>query len=459
MTTRRALRFGATVNTTRLLSIGRSLPRADAPMLAWRSVQAAVAMIAWLGFSSSAAQGTFGRQGDEIQIRAVPGIQNDGAALLPGGGFVSVWTEPRGVDPGNAQARASILLRSERNVLAAWFSAGGVPIGAPVVVNSSSMGLSYWADVAVNSDGEVLIVWPSWADRTVMGRLFDSTGSPTSDPIRLNENLTRFTSEIAATATDTGQFVVVWNDLDDTLPYDRVLLQGLTISPEGVLGTAFVVDPAESYNEQVTPDLESGPDGEVLVTWYNEATITVHGKLLTPDHPTSSFQVGPGGGYNLRPESCFWPDGEFVVAWQGSMTEADEPVVGYRLYDKDGEALSDRQIALPDEEEGRQEAERRHLRDESEPLRSQLDHTRRNHGALHPEKPRTTASSVLKSLGAKLVRHSWWEMIESWLSPGRSALTPTRTWARPTASCARRSSLPRQRCLPGRLQSRPQGLD
>ncbi len=97
------------------------------------------------------------------------------------------------------------------------------------MVNAFNVGQFSSASVAATSDGEVLIAWRS-EDRTVMARLFDSTGSPTSDAIRLNENPTDWNGEIAATAMDTGQYVVVWNDLDETLPYDRVLLHGLTIS-------------------------------------------------------------------------------------------------------------------------------------------------------------------------------------------------------------------------------------
>ncbi len=59
-------------------------------------------------------------------------------------------------------------------------------------------------------------------------------------------------SEVAATTTGPGEFVVIWNDVDITLPYDRTLLVGRPIAVNGTFGDVFLVSPTTDPAEQLS---------------------------------------------------------------------------------------------------------------------------------------------------------------------------------------------------------------
>jgi hypothetical protein len=327
------------------------------------SVFAAVAILAVARVS----HGELTRRGGEIDVRTATGVQPPSLAALPGGGFVVAWSEPisnreaQGAPSAPSRVAAptsstAIVLRSHKDVVAAWFDADGQLVRGPVVVNTTPTGettVNWYVQVASTRDGAVLIAWRQWAARTVLVRLFDAQGNAVSDEIRVNPEPSRYWGDVAATGMSPGQFVVLWNELDDALPYDRHLLAGRSVAPDGSLGDVFSVSPDDSPVHQILPSVVSVDGTKLLATWHDaKGQQTMRARFVGDDPATTAFDIA-GALEERRPRVCSLPSGEFVFAWEQYQSAFEGPRIWdrgawFRRYSAMRQPLSDPLPVLPE---------------------------------------------------------------------------------------------------------------
>jgi hypothetical protein len=314
------------------------------------------------------------RRGGEIDVRTAKGIGYVSLAALPGGGFVVVWSEPTSnweqTETTGALLRrappppsAAFVLRSHKVVVAAWFDADGQLIRGPVVVNQTPTGethLGWYVQVAADADGVVLVVWRPWEAATVLGRFFDAEGHARDGEFLIRADPSPYSAgEVAVAATEPGKFVVIWNELDESLPYIRTFLTGRSVAVNGTLGDVFLVSPVEAPADQYLPSVVSIDDRRLLVAWFNEVgEQTIQARFVGDDPLTPTFDIA-GGEDERRPRVCALKSGEFVFAWEGYQSAFEEPRIvdrgaWFRRYSATREPLGDPFPVLPADDQVQQ---------------------------------------------------------------------------------------------------------
>jgi hypothetical protein len=166
-----------------------------------------------LGASFLVTTSTTGREG-------VPAVASDAD-----GGFVVVWHN----GPSS----------NELDVYARRFDASGIALGAEFRVNTTTTGDQWYPEIAVQSDGEFVVVWVSGDHTEVVGRRFDASGSPVGGEFLVDKeaapNNRNRNPGIAFSAA--REFVVAWTsgELDSALDTfgQRFALPDLLLSAAG----------------------------------------------------------------------------------------------------------------------------------------------------------------------------------------------------------------------------------
>src|SRR5262245_56086705 len=155
---------------------------------------------------------------------------------------------------------------SDLGVFAQRFEVDGTPLGSEFQVNEDTTGPQILADVAVDDQGNFVVVWQSGGfndDPTIRGRRFDVSGSPLGSEFQVGQSTLDGAIRPAVAMNGTGEFVVTWNELDfyngvrvnvRKKPYDS---SGVPLCGRGLAAGGPVSD----------HDLAMAPSGDFLVTW------------------------------------------------------------------------------------------------------------------------------------------------------------------------------------------------
>lgn len=193
--------------------------------------------------------GAFSPFGPSILASDV-GLSNDkgltSAARLTGGGSVVAWV-----------AGASVQVRR--------LDAAGQPAGAAQNVGTVLLGdneVSTRLSVVATADGGWLVAWIA-ADRTVLFRRYDASGTPVAGALPIDAATFTKVLGIQARALADGGFVVAWVAAEGTAPA-RAFLRRFSAAGAAVTDRVGVSDVAGSQSAvQFTPM----PDGQFLAAW------------------------------------------------------------------------------------------------------------------------------------------------------------------------------------------------
>jgi hypothetical protein len=154
-------------------------------------------------------------------------------------------------------------------VFAQRFTSGGARIGGEFQVNAYTLSGEIRADVAVQADGDFLIVWQQQAGQDgdangVFARCYSSLGGPSAE-FQVNSYTLQYQYEPAVAASDAG-FVVSWTDaLDHDGSYAGVFAQRFDDAGAAV-GSEFQVNSYTSA-DQGGPAVAVTPEGNFVVVW------------------------------------------------------------------------------------------------------------------------------------------------------------------------------------------------
>jgi len=126
-----------------------------------------------------------------------PTIAMDGSGF-----FVVTWDG----DPDKA---------SLDDIHARWFDPNGIPISEQFMVNTTLDGPQQYPHVAMNNEGQFIIVWNSQTgtqtnERDIFGQLYDSLGNPIGVEFQLNTYTEGDQRNADIALSDNGVFVTVW---------------------------------------------------------------------------------------------------------------------------------------------------------------------------------------------------------------------------------------------------------
>ncbi|MDA8015979.1 MAG: hypothetical protein MPN21_00925 [Thermoanaerobaculia bacterium] len=188
------------------------------------------------------------------------------------------------------------------------------------LVNTHTTGNHMFPDLAMDAQGDFVVVWDNDDDqdgdgRGVFAQRFDSAGGLAGSEFQVNTTTTGFQELPAVDGIGDGRFVVVWNA--DAGSDDRVMAQ--RFASDGSKQGAEITVNAPSYDRN-DPDVAMATDGSFVVVWksYVDPTYEIYSRRFDSngDPTTTGLPVAstPGvGGY--QPSIRRDPDGDFLVLW------------------------------------------------------------------------------------------------------------------------------------------------
>ncbi|MDA8018361.1 MAG: thrombospondin type 3 repeat-containing protein [Thermoanaerobaculia bacterium] len=264
-------------------------------------------------------------------------------AMDPDGDFVVVW-DSNGSDNGDTSFHS---IQGQR------FAANGDPLGGQFLVNTYTTDRQYWSNVAMDPDGDFVVVWESRASdngdtsgRSIQGQRFAADGDPLGGQFLVNTYTTNSQYRPKVAIGLDGDFVVVWDSsLSDNGDSSAFSVQGQRFAAHGdPLGNQFLVN-TYTTSSQTTSTVAMDAEGDFVVVWQSYGSdngdtsshsvqgqrFAANGDLLGHQFRVNTFTPG----YQAAPKVAMDPDGDFVVVWRSSHSDngdtSDTSIQGQRF--------------------------------------------------------------------------------------------------------------------------------
>jgi hypothetical protein len=265
-------------------------------------------------------------QGSEFRVNTftLQAQTQPAVAMDADGDFVVAW-QSEGYDG------------SHYGVFARRFNAAGEPQGPEIPVSLSTINSQHLPVVAMDADGDFVVAWQSpepgggygYGPYDVFARRFDAAGTAQGPEVLVNSFTTGRQGPASVAMDADGDFVVVWesqgqDDPSDTSFYglgifaQRFDAAGVAQGPEVQVNTA-------TAGAQRIPSVAMDADGDFVVTWqgplqdaggYGYGYGVFAQRFDAAGAPEGGeTPVGTGGFLGL-PGTAMDADGDFVVAWQ-----------------------------------------------------------------------------------------------------------------------------------------------
>jgi hypothetical protein len=260
-------------------------------------------------------------QGGQFQVNSYT-TDNQGVAdvaMDSDGDFVVVWMSDSVTNYNSIQGQR--------------YNSAGTAQGSEFQVDSYTAGSPVYPEVAMDSDGDFVVVWHSWGSggndndgSSVQGQRYDSAGMAQGNQFQVNSYTTDSQIWVAAAMDDEGDFVVVWaseGSYGNDTSSDSI--QGQRYNSVGTAqGGEFQVN---SYTTEIQRNVAVGMDGDgdFVVSWTSKGSnygdtshYSVQGQRFNAVGTVegSQFQV------NQYTTNRQWlsavamdGDGNFAIAW------------------------------------------------------------------------------------------------------------------------------------------------
>lgn len=238
------------------------------------------------------------------------GIQIAQAAASNASGAVLLWSDS--ADWGLASAA----------LFAQRYDSQGAVIGDPILVGGVAAVDTDAADVALESDGDFLVVWDGYSmsssGRRIHAQRFDASGARQGETVRVNDNRILASADPSVAIDPQGGFFAVWAESDRD--GDRSGIFGrrfdasdTPLSPDQQINTT-------SVNTQYLPDVAIAADGTALVVFFGAHPAptdpAVQGRFFDPEGlPLGDDFYISTDYFPLRPMVSLDTSGDFLVTW------------------------------------------------------------------------------------------------------------------------------------------------
>lgn len=323
-----------------------------------RSIGCLLLLMLFLGMSPSAVLGDGPTVGPQFQVNSYttsyqyyPAVAGRGE-----GDFVVVW-----VSAGSNGTDSD-----ERTVQAQRYASDGSPLGGEFQVNTYTTDGQYGPSVAVATNGDFVVVWESWGSvgpdtsiLSIQGQRFAANGLPVEGQFQVNSYTTDQQGGAAVAVDGDGNFVVVWeSEGSPGSDSSNMSVQGQRFAFDGSpLGGQFQVN-TYTTSLQNHAAVAVGADGSFVTVWRSHGSggtdssaSSIQGRRFTSDGSPlgSDFQVNSftdsSQGY---PDVAVAADGGFMVVWESSQsggTDSEGRSIQGRRFAADGTPLgSDFQV-------------------------------------------------------------------------------------------------------------------
>ena len=242
------------------------------------------------------------------------GSQEQPRLLRHDHGFVVVWSSA-----GSPEDDSSLFSIQGRR-----FDTGGAPIGGQFQVNTFTTGFQNQPAVAGWPDGRFVVAWYNAETQDVQGRLFHSDGTANGDEFALASGGTGRQIHPALEVTGSGELLAVWQSETSPGPdADGAVIGRRYDSSGSPIGNDFQINSHTPYGAN-RPDIAESPDGGFVVVWESydspgsDPAYSIQMRRLGSDGTplATDLQVNSyTSGYSYEPAIATRGDGSFVVIW------------------------------------------------------------------------------------------------------------------------------------------------
>ncbi len=240
---------------------------------------------------------------------------------------------------------------SSNGVFGQRFDPNYSPIGEEIQINTTSSGNQKEPSVAMNTDGNFLVVWqgPGMVEEDkedIYVRKFNPNSQPVGSEFRVNTdtNDKQLCPRVAINNSDT--FVIVWESVNVPIEGQKTICGQLFNSNGQRIGTEFVVNDGPSDGRY--PDIAMDEEGNFAVVWMQDkSSNSIMGRLYNTDGSvkTEPFEVSTIRFSSVtQPSISMSREGEFVVVWDGDLKLAGLDDIHVRIFDPNAAAMGEQFI-------------------------------------------------------------------------------------------------------------------
>jgi len=259
------------------------------------------------------------------------------------------------------QTDAAIAMDADGDFLIVWSSyhqdgdSGGIfgrrfdpncrEVGGEFQINTETVGNQTEPTIVMHEAGSFVVAWhgPGTGEQDIYARRFNAQVEPLGGEFRVNgvtEGRQRFPR---AAMSRTGTFVVVWESEKPVAETYAWTAAGQLYDANGALiGNEFQ---ASQLQDCRYPDAAMDAHGNFVVVWLQDrSTNSIMGRLYDAEgRPrTEAFAVSSIGFSSVtRPSVAMDNGGNFVVTWDGHSQSAGMDDIHARWFRSDGTALSE----------------------------------------------------------------------------------------------------------------------
>jgi hypothetical protein len=248
------------------------------------------------------------------------------------GDFVVTWTS-RGQDDA-----------SEYGIYAQRYNAQGIPQGEEFRVNTYTPGRQNAPAIAMDDEGNFVIVWTSNGQDGdlggIFGQRFNAAGQPLGSEFRVNTHTTGNQYAPSVAMDSDGDFVVTWAGANPIDPSYGIYARCYNAAGEAKAGEIHV----NTYTTGVQrfPTVAMDNDGDFVVAWQSEhdgSSYGIYGQRFNANGVPQGeeFRVNSfTTGQQKNPFAAMDEDGDFVIAWQGSAQDGNSDGIFAQRYNTNG---------------------------------------------------------------------------------------------------------------------------
>lgn len=264
-------------------------------------------------------------------------------ATLAGGDFVVVWEGVMGNGTGG-------FLWDE--VFCRVYDASGAPLTDVVRVNATTLNEQTVASVTATTDGGFVVVWQSLLQDGnglgVYAQRFDEEAMTVGSEILVNTYTPGDQKLPDVAPLPDGGFVVVWETTSQDAEGSGIMMR--LFDGDDVPVTAELLVNTTTQGGQQTPAVASFSDGEFVVAWESREQDGSLGGIYFQRFDENGTKLGVETAANVftssnqqSPDVATLPGDTFVMVWRSWGQEGDVQDQSYgvfaRRFDKDGEAI------------------------------------------------------------------------------------------------------------------------
>lgn len=234
-------------------------------------------------------------QGGEFRVNSalVAEHSDPAVAMDEVGNFVVTWTSFNQDGPGSG-------------IYAQRYDASGLPVGTETLVNTTTTGYQYSSSIAMNASGEFIVSWTSSGQDGdgdgVYAQRFEATGIPLGSEFLVNTTTMGQQNTSAVAMNTDGNVVIIWSGgpiFDPDIYMQQYDASGAAI------GTELRVN-ATTESRQRDSAVGMDADGDIFVTWssYNQdgsgyGVYAQRYQFGWDDNGTGNFDLPVAGDYRV----------------------------------------------------------------------------------------------------------------------------------------------------------------